>query len=275
MTKLIRLVVSDLDGTLLDPDCRISAGALPAVRLLRERGIAFTIATGRGFFLTRPLAARLDLQTPAILSGGALIARFPAGEVIDAQPLALRDAAALLEYGRAAGLGVSFHEVDGVLAEAPDPVWERSTARNWLPEEPQRVAAYTRSSDLLEGRMHPPLRVDLFGPAEIIEAAASALPGRFPHLQILKVVGHLEITRAGVNKGSAVRRLAQTLDLPLSSVAVLGDDINDLSMFAEAGVSIAMGNAHPTLKAFASTVVPPNSEGGFAWAVEHYLLYGR
>jgi hydroxymethylpyrimidine pyrophosphatase-like HAD family hydrolase len=124
----------------------------------------------------------------------------------------------------------------------------------------------------MDGRVRPPARVDLFGPPERMQPAMAALPDRFPHLQVMQVIGHLEVTRAGVNKGSAVRRLAQYLGIPLSAVMVIGDDVNDLSMFAVAGLSVAMGNSHPTVKYLAGAVAPDNSQGGFAWAVHRYVL---
>lgn len=272
MTDKIQLVVSDLDGTLFDPEACFSSGAVEAIGLLKEAGVAFSLASGRGYELMMPVIRRLGLTAPVIISGGAILLHAPGGELLDEQLMAMDDAAALLEYGRAAGLGVSFHEHDRVCAEGPQSVWQHTAARNWLPEEPERILPFKFCGDLLEGRTRPPARVDLFGEKERIQPAIHELPGLFPHLQVMQVIGHLEITRAGVHKGSALERLAAYLNIPLPAVMVVGDDVNDLSMFAAAGLSVAMGNAHPTVQYMADAVAPPNSEGGFAWAVEKFVL---
>ncbi len=268
----MKLVITDLDGTLFDPQGYIPASALEAIAALKAAGIPFTIASGRGVQLMMPVVRRLELTVPVIISGGAIILHAPGGEVLDEQLMDMEDAAALLAYARANQLGVSFHERDRVCAEGPDLIWTRTAERNWLPEEPTRILPFSDCGDLMAGRTRPPARVDLFGPPERIKPAIAQLPNRFPHLQVMQVIGHLEITRAGVNKGSAVRRLAQHLGIPLESAMVVGDDVNDLSMFAVAGLAVAMGNAHPTVKFLAGAVAPDNSLDGFAWAVKRFAL---
>lgn len=266
-----QLVVSDLDGTLLDSANRVSPGTVEAVRLIRERGIRFSIATGRGFFISLPLVRRLGIDQPVIISGGALIAH-PDGSIVDQRPMRMEDVAQLVALGRKAGLGISFHETNGVIAEAADSIWEQSIRRNWLPEETERILAFRRVPDLLAACQCPPVRVDMFGPTERVDAAQKMLDGKLSEVHLLRVFAHLEITHQGVNKGSALTHLAEYLNIPLSAVMVIGDDVNDLSMFKTAGFAVAAGNASPQIKALAGAVAPTSDEGAVAWTLKKFVL---
>lgn len=74
------------------------------------------------------------------------------------------------------------------------------------------------------------------------------------------------------DKGTALRLVAGKLDIPLGQVLAIGDNPNDLPMFAAAGASAAMGNAPPDVRAAATVVGPSNDEEGVAWAVRRYVL---
>jgi hydroxymethylpyrimidine pyrophosphatase-like HAD family hydrolase len=79
---------------------------------------------------------------------------------------------------------------------------------------------------------------------------------------------YLEITRRGVNKGVALRSLAAHLQVPMEQVAAVGDGENDIYMFREAGLSIAMGNAPLVVKQAADLIASSNDEDGLVWALE-------
>jgi Cof subfamily protein (haloacid dehalogenase superfamily) len=83
---------------------------------------------------------------------------------------------------------------------------------------------------------------------------------------------YLDATHPDANKGVAVRTMATLMGVPLEEVAVIGDGLNDIAMFAQCPFSIAMGNASDEVKAKARFVTASNEEDGFALAVERYLL---
>jgi hydroxymethylpyrimidine pyrophosphatase-like HAD family hydrolase len=74
------------------------------------------------------------------------------------------------------------------------------------------------------------------------------------------------------NKGVAVARLAALMGVPIGEVAVIGDGHNDVGMFAQSGLSIAMGNAPPDVQKQARFVTTANDQDGFAKAVRTYIL---
>jgi hypothetical protein len=94
--------------------------------------------------------------------------------------------------------------------------------------------------------------------------------------------GRMEIVRSharfvegnplGVSKGDALRRLADHLGIPQRRVMAIGDQGNDVSMIAWAGVGVAMGNGSRAAKAVADWIAPPFSENGTAVAIERFIL---
>ena len=83
---------------------------------------------------------------------------------------------------------------------------------------------------------------------------------------------YLEILPAGVSKGNALKYLAEYLRIPLREIIAVGDNLNDVEMLSEAGLGVAMGNAHPELKKVADHVTDSNDNDGVAKLIEHYLL---
>ncbi|MGZ4816423.1 MAG: HAD hydrolase family protein, partial [Terriglobales bacterium] len=83
---------------------------------------------------------------------------------------------------------------------------------------------------------------------------------------------YLDITHPTANKGEAILMLSELLDIPTSHIVTIGDMENDVPMFKQSGISIAMGNATPEVQAHATYVTASNEEDGFAKAIERYVL---
>jgi hydroxymethylpyrimidine pyrophosphatase-like HAD family hydrolase len=83
---------------------------------------------------------------------------------------------------------------------------------------------------------------------------------------------YLDITHPDANKGAVVRRLSHDLGIPFDNIATLGDMPNDCLMFAQSGLSIAMGQSSEEVKRAVRRVAKPNTEEGFAEAIERYVL---
>ena len=86
---------------------------------------------------------------------------------------------------------------------------------------------------------------------------------------------YLDVTHADANKGMVVLALSKMLNIPAEQIATLGDMQTDALMFRQSGVSIAMGNATDEVKKQATYVTKSNSEDGFAYAIEHFILGGE
>jgi Cof subfamily protein (haloacid dehalogenase superfamily) len=262
----ISLVVSDVDGTLVTPKKELTAASIAAARALREVGIAFTIASSRPprglAMLTGPLGLRGAF---AAYNGSALLR--PDLSVIE-QHLVPAEAARLAvdALGRHdvgiwlfSGQQWLLTDLDGdyVELERHTVLFEPAVVSNfddWLGRAAKIVGA-SHDFDALT-RCESDLRRTLDGTAAVHRSQ----------------LYYVDVTHSDADKGYAVRRLAVSFGMPLAQVAVIGDMTNDLPMFAEAGLAIAMGNASSEVKARAHFVTGSNEEDGFATAIDQFVL---
>jgi Cof subfamily protein (haloacid dehalogenase superfamily) len=264
----ISAVVSDVDGTLMTDDKRLTARAQAAVAKLRARGIIFTVISSRPPRGLRMLLEPLGITTPIGCFNGAVIAR-PDLSVITAHVLPSEVARCALD----------------MLNERGAQAWMFS-GPDWL----------TRDSDGpyvgLEERTveFGPTVVDDFEPAladvakivgvstdfELLarceDDVRAALAGRVSVARSQPY--YLDITHPLANKGVALTELANLMGIPPTEIAVIGDGGNDVAMFERSGLSIAMGNASPHVQRAADFVTDTNSEEGFANALERFILIG-
>jgi Cof subfamily protein (haloacid dehalogenase superfamily) len=261
----VRLVVSDVDGTLVTKDKRLTDAAKAAVEKLRAAGIGFTIVSSRPTvgmdFLIKPLALTLPFGA---FNGSSIVDPNlrPIEEHLIAPDIARRAIELLEQFG-----------VD---------IW-LFTSDRWLTRNPdgEYVGHEQRAIK------HDPVIVDSFVPylndaCKIVGACSN------PELLIRceaamqRAVGneatavrsqtyYLDVTPPGHDKGTFVAAMAARLGLPLEEVATIGDMQNDLPMFARSGLSFAMGNAADEIKRRATHVTASNEEEGFAKAVEVIL----
>lgn len=262
----IALVVSDVDGTLVTDDKRLTPAAIEAVRRLDSAGIGFTLASSRPPVGLRHLAEALDLRLPLGAFNGSTVCTpdlRPISERLIPESVA-RAAAARLD---AAGIDLWVF-ADGAWNLRDDQAPYTDLERRTLQTEPSVV------SDLspLLGRAAKIVGVsrDHAGLARLEEALAAELEGRAavhcsqPY--------YLDVTPPGIDKGSFVADLGRQLGIPRQRIATLGDAANDIALFRESGLSIAMGNAAPAVRQAASAVTSGNNEDGFARAINRFVF---
>ncbi|EJN25028.1 HAD-superfamily hydrolase, subfamily IIB [Pseudomonas sp. GM78] len=263
----IRLLLSDMDGTLLLPDHSLSQRTIDAVRSLREAGVLFSLATGRPprAMLQTIEALGVDLPTAAF-NGGTLV--HPDGSLLVAHYLPATAALTTL----------------ALFADQPEiDVWVFSSG-DWLVKDSTGPMVPREQ----HGLGYPPVVVESFEPylarIDKIVAASNntALLVELEARLLEKVEGqaqvsrsqpvYLDVTAMQANKGEALRTLAEFLGVPLAQTAAMGDGGNDPAMFQVAGLSIAMGQAEEAVKRQANLVTASNAEDGAALAIEQYIL---
>ncbi len=262
----IRLVISDVDGTLVDPDKQLTPATIAAVRRLHDAGIAFTLVSARPVSGVVDLGRALDVTMPmAAFNGGAT---FTADGNIVGEHLVPADIAReTVAMARDAGLGLWVFADGKWYADDADGPHSQSERRASAQEPVQtddfgplldRVAKLTFVSD---------------DPATI-NPLATAMKDRFGDTATIALSQpyYLDVTALKANKGVAVETLAEQAGIPLSAVAVIGDMHNDLPMFAKAGVSIAMGQAPDDVRSAADHVTRSNAEDGVAHAIDTIIL---
>jgi Cof subfamily protein (haloacid dehalogenase superfamily) len=262
----ISALISDVDGTLVTSAKLLTERSQQAVAELHRRGIGFAIISGRPPRGMSMFVEPLSITTPiAGFNGGAFTG--PDLTPIEDHVLAPETAQRAHDLLRAKGIDVwVFGGLDWLL-DNPDNahVAPEIRAVQFKPTLVQglgpslasafKVVGVSEDHDLL-ARCERDLQAALGS-----EASASRSQ---PY--------YLDVTHPMANKGVAVTRLAALMGVPMAEVAVIGDNHNDVGMFAQGGFSIAMGNAEPDVQAHARVVTGSNDHEGFAEAIHKYIL---
>lgn len=261
-----RLIVADLDGTLMGDDAVISPAVLAAAQKAMAAGLFFTVATGRTWEGTRPHVMRLGVNAPAILYQGGEIRDMTTGAAIYQSAIPLDDAREFIAVITAAGLHLNVYLDDQVYTAAKTPILEHYTILN--PVEIRAVG------DLLAFVDRPPSKLLIIAEGQRLDDLAPALRRQFAgRLQIVRSHKQfLEAIPLDANKGRGLERLAAHLGVQQSATVAIGDNDNDAEMVAWAGLGIAMGNASAAVRAVADAVAPSVHCDGAAWAIETLVL---
>ena len=264
----IQLVAVDLDGTLMDSRKELPPGAVETFAAARRAGLRLSLITGRNVCSVAAIAKELRLTGPHVSSGGALVTGNVGRPVYTRHGLTLDEAREIVEVGRRYDLnsymaGGTRFRVEKGARELPK--WHVP----FYPCIPQLC------KDILADLHFTPLKITLQvgSTTATLEKAVEDLRKSPSHFDITSSERYsIEITHYGVNKGSGVRELAAITGVPLEHIMVIGDSPNDLPMFAEAGLAVAMENATPEVKQAADRIVPSNDEGGALWAIQTLAL---
>lgn len=262
----ISLLVSDIDGTLVTDDKRVTAAVAEAAAKLEPAGVHLSLVSSRPPIGFAELSGLLGLKAPlGAFNGGAILG--PDLSIIEKLAVPAADARialdAFAEFG-VAGWLFSFDRwyiTDPGGALVPK---EQRTIRH----DPTTVPSFEpllNEVGKLVGSSHQHDRV-----AACEEALAQRLGSDTTAKRSQPY--YLDVTPAKSDKGYAVKRIAAVLGVPIGEVAVIGDMANDLPMFAVAPHRIAMGNGIEALKDRASFVTRSNEDDGWAVAIERYVL---
>jgi Cof subfamily protein (haloacid dehalogenase superfamily) len=259
----VRLVASDLDGTLLRPDETVSERTRRAVAAARDAGITMVLVSGRPPRSIGPLAERVGVGGIAICANGAVLWDLDSGRMVDSSPLAAEVAARLVHALRQAIPGALF-AVELESGFGREPGWSDGLQ----PVRPDALEA-----DALELITGPVTKLLVRQPdldfAEVAERARRAVgDDAVVTWAGLRVV---EISAAGVTKAFALERLCRRLGIDAGEVVAVGDMPNDLAMLAWAGTGVAVANAAPEVLEAADEVTAANTDDGVALLLERIL----
>ncbi len=271
-TGQYRLIVLDVDGTLVDRERRISTDTLRALAAAQARGIRVTLATGRMYASARPYADRIHADAPLILYNGARIQDAAGGTIRYSVHLPRTQATRGLRLAQQFDVHANLYLGERIYIDRVNEVSRESARKDGVEQVP--VGDLVR---FLEKQPEDPVKILLIGPGERLEALAAAYrsgaPGGsdLPHL-VRSEAAYLEIQPRGITKGAGLTRLCGLLGIPASAAVAFGDNLNDLEMIQAAGLGVAMGNAHSDLKRAARIVAPNNDQDGVAAVLWTHVL---
>ncbi|CAM4466344.1 HAD family hydrolase [Paenibacillus tarimensis] len=262
----IRLIVSDLDGTLLSPDHSLSKSVIDAVKEFTSRGGLFTFATGRPFLTAAAFETQLQLQLPYILCNGSVLAC--TGQIVESQDFMLDDLAGLLEEADEQLVDVLMFGEGGVsVFRASEPV------AAYEAKEKVACSLVDRTADS-SWRMGRVQKVILMGDMNVIRPLWERhQPGlKLQYSTFQSEINYWEIIPPGQSKGAALRRLAERLDIRPDEIMAIGNQMNDLDMLLAAEIGVAVANSPDELKAQADYVCEAGYGDGVVEALRRFCL---
>ena len=278
----IRLIATDIDGTLLDSHGQLPEENARALQEAAARGIEIVIVTGRRFHAARMIAQQLPCDPTLIVSNGALV-KSMAGETHLRSLLPMETARNVIEATQ------EFRQYSGVIFDRPFERqviferidWEGPFMGPYLRRHRQHVAEVAPLAACLE--TEDPVEVMFIGGCQIIRNALSRLEThrrRDDYTLALteyeeRGMSMLDVLQRGVTKGAALTEWAKRRGVASEEVMAIGDNWNDREMLEFAGTAIVMGNGVAELKSLGWRVTLSNDDCGVAAAIRAHALNGK
>lgn len=269
----IRLIISDIDGTILDDQHQVDSELKDMIPLLSREKIPIVLASARSPLGMEPIAHELGLgDNPLACYNGALVIKGDpqAYETIIEHPLDKKEIRTFLELVKAEFPSVSINLYSGK-------DWIADRLDKWV----QIEAAITGERPMIQNELIPVLNAQMPVHKLLLIDQAPVIQKLYGYLQTLEFPktafylskdNYMEVTAKHVSKEQALYEIAQHYQVPLEQVMTIGDNFNDLPMLRLAGLGVAMGNAPEAVKTEAKAVTKSNNEHGVAEAVEKYVL---
>jgi len=275
----LRLIAIDIDGTLLNPEFRISETDLVTLRRAHAQGIEVILVTGRRHTFALPIAQQLGFDLWLISSNGA-VTRSLAGETFhrDLLPASTcRELVGAMQEFR--GQTVLTFDSDDLHGHAGTIVIERldeleASIKRWLEKNMQYIQFVVPIENALTS---DPVQAMFCGPIVLMQRVLRVLEACGLPITVVRTeypgrdLSIVDVLNAGCSKGHALERWANYRRITREQVMAIGDNYNDIEMLAFAGRPYIMGNASEELRSRGWTLTRSNAESGVSAAVEHVL----
>ncbi|SHK83553.1 hypothetical protein SAMN05216582_1202 [Selenomonas ruminantium] len=263
----IKLLATDLDGTLLRSGKPVSAGNIAAAQAAAREGTVVTIATGRMYQAALPVAKALGLDVPIITYNGALI-KSTSGKIYYEHYLDEDICRRITDFCAERKWYLQSYSGDNLYYSDSGEFSKRYELSQKVIGEEVGYAGMRKQVS----RMYKMLIIT--AGADVTQNWMAELRAEFGDSISLtqSAPDFIEIIAPGVSKAAGLQKLADILDIDICETMAIGDANNDLPMLRAAGFSVAMGNAADDIKAVTNAVTGNCDDDGWAQAVNQYIL---
>lgn len=264
-----KMIVLDLDDTLLQDDGTISPRNKQALMAAQEAGVKVVLASGRPTYAMRALAEELELERfgSYILSfNGAKIINWKTQEEPFSSTLTPQMAHDLYQMSIEEGVSALTYVGDEIIT---------ASANEYTAIEAEITGMkVVQVPSFVEAVQVPVVKVLMVAdPEKLVQVEEKLKVKMAGQLNVMRSKPFfLEFTEDGVNKGTSLNHLIQQLGIERSEVIAMGDGYNDVAMIEFAGLGVAMGNAPEEIKQLADYVTDTNMNDGVAQVVEEFIL---
>lgn len=284
---MIKLIASDMDGTLLNSDHKISKENLKAIKKAEEIGVKFTIATGRMYEDVKPLLDECDLKCQCIvLNGGEYIDE--EGKILEGIYIGREEAREIINMVIKENIVTEIYTNEGL--------YTVNNKEEALMEVAYRIQAFDPKTKLedaikiaethshfvnlkyiqnIDEFLNSDIKIGKFVTFYNDEETTLKVKRKLESIDGLAISStftkNIEITNKGAEKGLILAKVAEKMGIKREEVMVIGDSFNDYSMFTEFEESFAMGNAVSQIKEVAKYITDTNDNAGVAKAIYQIL----
>lgn len=267
----IKLIAIDIDGTLINSSHQLTAEVHDAIQQAKKQGIKIVLSTGRPLAGIQKLLHQLELFTGddyAITYNGSLVQNTETKQTVSSFSLTYEDYLEIDLLARRLNLHVHTESEDTIYTSNRD-ISPYTVHESHLVNMPIK---YRTQEEMTPDISY--IKMMIIDEPELLDAAIPSVPEDYKerYTIVKSAAFFLEIMNKEAQKGTALKRLVEHLELEPSEVMAIGDNENDLSMIKYAGLGVAMDNAIDVVKEHADVITLSNDEHGVAEAIKKYAL---
>lgn len=280
----IKLVASDLDGTIIDRNNFIANDTFDAINTLHSKNINFVVCTGKSYSVSKNICKNFNAKY-GIFGNGAQIIDLKNGKELNRKILTSEQIDFCIKLARKQNLHIHFYTEDSVVTENLKYMDLRNyvlksenssdlkffivpNIEKFIKEENPSIFSLVITSDNSMKEFEETIHKNISVSTNLISKK-----GIYKDTIINKEYEYLNIAPDDINKNEALNFLSKYLNIPQNEMLAIGDNINDLEMVKNSGVGIAVGDAYTELKKVANYVTTKTaSTGAFAEAIQKYII---
>jgi Cof subfamily protein (haloacid dehalogenase superfamily) len=280
---MIKIIASDMDGTLLNSNHEISEKNLEAIKKAQELGVHFTISTGRDIDSVVPILKSYGLKYECILSNGAEY-RDENGNIVEKINIEKSVVSNVINMMQKVGMRAQLFTDRGIYT--PNTKEEALKGAAYMMQSFQKIESFEEALEMVKDEEHFTKLKYIDNLEEFLETSVEVrkifafyndrnvvkeMKIKLEKIDELAVsssfVDNIEITNKNAQKGLTLAKVAKKMGVGKDEVMVIGDSFNDYSMFTEFTESFAMGNAIDEIKEIAKYITDTNDNAGVAKAI--------
>lgn len=263
---MIKMVATDIDGTILKWDYEFSPNVIKCIKDLTKSGIKVVLVTGRMYSCTTFIADELGITTPLVTYQGGLIKdNKPDGKVYYEKYLDSADAKEIIKWAKDNNIHINLYMDDVLYVEHDDETIRKYTDARFIDF---KICSF----DDLEIKNVNKILAIKYGDAEAVTGWLNYLKSKYPDLNIVKSTPFFcEISNKDARKSCGVEFLRKMWDIKQDEVLAIGDQNNDIDLLQAGGIKVAMGNGTPELKEYADYITDTVENDGFVKAIEKFV----
>lgn len=277
MGKNIKLFVTDMDGTLLNDEHKISKENLAALKELKEKGIDVLVATGRADTEVKAYIRELGINAPVICCNGGFITNVLTKEHISINDISKEYVLRIMELCKKYRMSyILYGDKNVYVDEISEFVLMMQSYNKTLHDEDKIPLFIVDDINKVINSEERVVKIlisceghDLF---EIVQKEFEKIENITTYKSIEKSKVLIDIVSHGVSKGNGIKLYADLRGIKKNEIVAIGNDFNDISMLECAGFSIAMGNAEEIVKSKADYITKDNNNHGVDYAIREHLI---